>query len=329
MSPTIGVRAAGAPVRTPDWLSGHVWTVGLAALAQLWPGANPPGEHFETVVNDAAIGPVRLTGILSEHPDSETIVVIVHGLSGSARSPYCTRAARAVAAAGYSSLRLSLRGADGSGEDLFHGGTTEDIGAALAAPALAKYRRVLLLGYSAGGHIALRAAVDPVDARLRAVCAVCPPLDLRASTAAFDQPERSYYRRRIFRSLNRAYTAMAARGRALVPADVVFRAESCAERDSLTVVPRFGFRNTADYHERESVAHRLWRLEIPSLLVAARQDPIIPAETLLPAISTASPALGVAWAVRGGHVYFPGDFDLGEAGPLGLESQVIQWLARQ
>src|SRR5262249_43996995 len=159
------------------------------------------------------MGTVRLTGLLSETPGTDTLVLIVHGLSGNALSPYCARAAFAAAQVGYSSLRLSLRGADYSGEDIFHGGTTEDLGAALRAPEIFRYSRVLLLGYSVGGHIALRAAIDRIDSRMRAVCAICPPLDLQAATAAFDRPERRHYRRYIFRDLNRAYAAAAARGR--------------------------------------------------------------------------------------------------------------------
>jgi predicted alpha/beta-fold hydrolase len=98
------------------------------------------------------LGPVRLTGLLSEIAGSETILLIVHGLSGNALSPYCARAARAAGQIGLSSLRLSLRGADYSGEDILHGGIIEDIQVALVAPEIKRYKRVLLLGYSVGGH---------------------------------------------------------------------------------------------------------------------------------------------------------------------------------
>jgi predicted alpha/beta-fold hydrolase len=255
--------------------------------------------------------------------------LIVHGLSGNALSPYCASAAAAAARSGFSSLRLSLRGADYSGEDIFHGGITLDLWAALAAPAIARYRHVLLLGYSVGGHVVLRAAVEQIDARVRAAAAICPPLDLNRATIAFDHPSRSPYRRHIFRGLDRAYAATAARGRVLVPPAVVARARSCRERDSLTVVTRFGFRSAEDYYERESVAPRLVSLRIPSLIIASRHDPLVPVETLTPAIAGASPALRVEWVEAGGHVYFPKSLDLGQPGLPGLEQQVIRWLGEQ
>src|SRR6266481_1063584 len=283
-----------------DGVSGHFWTVSPALLAGVRSPLGPRARAFQTVLEDPDVGSVRLTGLLSEVAGSETVVLIVHGLAGSALSPYCAKAACAAAQAGFSSLRLSLRGADCSGEDIFHGGTVQDLRAALTAPEMARYRRVILLGYSVGGHIALRAAIDEIDPRLCAAAAICPPLDLHAATAAFDQPACRLYRRHIFRGLNKAYAAAAARGRAHVPATLVERARSCRERDSLTVVVRFGFRSAADYYQRESVAPRLCRLLIPSLVVASPHDPIVPAETIVPATAGATHALTLTWAERGG-----------------------------
>ena len=312
--------------RLSDKIKGHLWTVAPALLSFLQPPASPQAQEFRTVLKDPALGPVRLTGLLSEVERAETLVLIVHGLSGNATSPYCASAAQAAAQAGFSSLRLSLRGADYSGEDILHGGITQDLWAALAAPEIAHYKHILLLGYSVGGHIALRAAVEQADPRLRAVAAICPPLDLYHATAAFDHPAQWLYRLHIFRSLNKAYSVTARRGRVQVPPAMVARARFGRERDSLTVVIRFGFRSAEDYYERESVAPRLHRLEIPSLVVMGRHDPLVPAKTVIPAIAGASRALSTMWVEPGGHVYFSKRLYLGQPGPLGLEHQVIRWL---
>ena len=104
------------------------------------------------------------------------------------------------------------------------------------------------------------------------------------------------------------------------------RARSSRERDALTVVVRFGFRSIKEYYERESVASRLHRLRTPALVVANVHDPIVPPETLTPALREASSVLSTIWTNRGGHVYFPSDLHLQQPAPLGLESQVIHWL---
>jgi len=309
--------------------SGHFWTVLPAIAGALLPSLLPDAQPFEATIEDPIAGRVRLTGLHMNQPQSDTLVVLIHGLGGDATSPYIRAAARATIRCGLSALCFSMRGADGSGEDIFHGGLTEDIRVALASPDLARYRRVHIMGFSVGGHLALKAALDRVDARLAAVAAICPPLDLDLATIAFDQPSRAFYRRHVFASVNRVYDRAAARRRFLTPAHEVRRARFCRERDALTVVPRFGFRNPEDYYERESVATRMHHLDIPSLLVAAVYDPIIPAHTLRPAIGDASDALTVRWVEPGGHVYFRSNLDLGFGGALGLELQVLQWLAAQ
>jgi predicted alpha/beta-fold hydrolase len=312
-----------------EQIAGHVWTAAPALRGFVRPPRDREARPFTAVARDPVHGAVRLAGLLREAPRADTLVVIVHGLSGSAEDPYCHAGAMAALEAGCSSLRLSLRGADGSGEDFYHGGLTADLGAALQSPLLARYRRVLLLGYSVGGHIALSAAVERIDPRLYAVAAICAPLDLGAAAANFDAPSLRFYRKVIVGRLDANYAAVAARRPVPTPPERVRRARTCAERDELTVVPRFGFASAADYYARASVASRLPDLVVPSLLVLNRHDPIIPPHTLRAALAGAPRALTVQWVERGGHVFFPGDLDLGQPGSRGLERQVIRWLGRQ
>jgi predicted alpha/beta-fold hydrolase len=234
--------------------------------------------------------------------------------------------ASAAGRAGIASLRLSLRGADLSGEDIYHGGLTDDLRAALASPALRRYRKIFLTGFSVGGQIALRAALDGIDSRIRSVAAICAPLDLAAGADEFDRPSRGIYRAHVFDSLNRVYAATAARRSLPTPVEVVRRARFTRERDELTVVPRFGFRSADDYYQRVQVAYDLHRLDVPSLLVLSENDPMVPIHTLNAAIGSASQALTVARVNGGGHLWFPQRLRLGQTGRPGLENQVTQWL---
>jgi predicted alpha/beta-fold hydrolase len=315
--------------RLRDRLAGHFWTIAPALKAALMPQPAPAAEPFRAVVDDPLLGPVQLNGWLSEVPGSETLALIVHGLAGNADSHYCLAAARAARRAGFSSLRLSLRGADGSGEDIYHGGLVEDLKAALASASLVRYRRVFLVGYSFGGHVALRAAIEKIDPRLQAVAAICPPLDLKATMKACDAPGRRLYRRSINSALNKNYERVAARRKLPTPVSILKRARTCDEWNALAIVPRFGFASLEDYYERASVAADIHRLQLPALIVASENDPIVRPEDVRPALSGASPSLTVQWVRQGGHVHFPSDLDLKQGGPLGLEAQVYSWLGRQ
>lgn len=303
--------------------------MGARLVAALRRPSAPPSLPWETLCRDPAIGPVRLTGALSERPGAVGMALLVHGLGGSSESPYLRTAAAAAAAAGLSALRLNLRGSDRRGGDYFHAGLTDDLRAALASPAVAAAPRVVLLGYSLGGHLALRYLTeDDVDPRVVAAAAVCAPLDLDAGARAIDAPGRWLYRRYLLRHLEEIYAEVARTRPVPVPPARVRQVRRLREFDGLVIAPRFGFRDAEDYYARMSVGPRLGRLARPALLVAARHDPMVPAATLAPSLAAAPPRLTVRWTERGGHVGLPADLDLG-LGPgtaRGVASQAIGWL---
>src|SRR5262245_30035119 len=173
------------------------------------PRLAPPAEPWSVVAADPQLGSVRLRGLLRERPGSDTCVLVVHGLGGTTATHYCVQAAQAVEAAGFSCLRLALRGADRDGEDFYHAGIAADLEAAVASPALRRYQRLLLIGYSLGGHVALRYALAPNDPRVRAVAAICAPLDLELGARHIDAPAAFIYRRHVLSGLNAVYAAVA------------------------------------------------------------------------------------------------------------------------
>ncbi len=312
--------------RRPRLLSGHFWTLAGYLRNQLGRQRAPASKRFEQPVQDPRLGEVRLSGRLSEAGD-RGLVVVLHGIAGSCDSGYAVRVARAAHRAGFSCLRLNMRGSDRSGEDLFHAGLTEDLHAVLSCRELSRFRSQHVLGYSLGGHVALRAATQEVSPRLRSVAAISSPLDLSACATAFDRPASWVYRRRILAELSGLYRRVAARRRLSVSPDRVEMARSLREFDGLTVAPRFGFDDAEDYYRRMSVGPRLASLRVPALLVVGVSDPLVPLATLAPYASPPPAALQVACVDPGGHVGFPATAGLGLDAPSGIERQVLAWLA--
>jgi len=307
-------------------LRGHLWTVAPHLLQRFRRDGDPHARPWTTVLEDPTVGPLRLSGFLHEPVRARALLVVVHGLGGSASSHYAVRAARAAKAAGLACLRLSLRGADGSGEDFYNAGLTEDLRAAVESPEAQRYEALLVLGYSLGGHLALRYAVGQPDPKVRAVAAVCAPLDLKLSQEAIDRPGLALYRHYLLGNLRRLMAAVEARRELPVPLSMLRTVRTLREWDRQTVVPRFGFASPEDYYARASVSPHLARLRMPALLVAAEADPMVPPAALRPSLAAEHGALKVRWVSRGGHVGFPADLDLGFAASPGLESQVLAWL---
>jgi len=306
---------------------GHLWTLGPFVEHGLRPPVPPPSEVFEIHVGDDRHGRVPLRGRWSR-AGRRTCVVAIHGLGGDAGSTYLVAFAKAAWDRGHDVLRYGMRGSDGGGEDLYHAGLAADVNAVLASPALAAYDDLYLVGFSLGGHVALRVATSNPDRRLRAVVAIGSPLDLPRGSAAIDAPKRWPYRAHVVRSLRGLAPRLHARDRLPSSLDEVLRVRTVRDWDRLVVAPRFGYPSADAYYDAESVAPHLSKLSLPSLYVGATHDPMVPADTVLPALATASRALDVRWVKRAGHVGFPAGLDLGEPDRRGLASQVLCWLER-
>jgi len=276
-------------------------------------GAGPRGE------------PVRLSGWLHPRDGADAAILAIHGLGGCTESEYMVRMATVAREADVACLRLNLRGSDRRGEDYYHAGLAGDVHAVLASPALASFRHLYLVGFSMGGHVALRAATEDLDPRVRAVATVCSPLALGPCAAAIDRPNRWLYRRYLMSSLLDIYRAVAARRPVPIAVEEAARITHIREWDEKIVTPRWGFDGPDDYYARASVAPRLDRLRVPALLVAATEDPMVPAEAIRPALARA-PHMTSRWVAPAGHMGFPRDLDLGFDAPRGLEPQILGWL---
>ncbi len=272
---------------------------------------------------------MRLTGQFAPSPDRDVAVLLVHGLGGTADSGYNRALARAAADRGWSSLRIDLRGADGSGEDVYHAGLIEDLRAALESPVLASHRRVYVVGVSLGGHAALRLALSSLP-RLGAVAAVSSPLDLAASCRAIDRRRSFAYRHHVLRALKEDYRHVVARHgtgpRVPSPLRTVEAVRTIHDWDRFVVAPRHGFESVADYHQSMSVGPHLRDLAVPALYVGSPFDPMVPGPAVLPALEGAGDTLRVVMLERGGHVGLPAP-DIDPEAPANLSAQVMAWLA--
>jgi uncharacterized protein len=304
-------------------VAGHGWTVGAELYDRVRPVVAPEATAWSTVLHDPQAGPVRLHGLLRTRADAGTLLLVVHGLGGSPTSPYCRRAAAGAERRGWSCLRLGLRGSTGDGEDLYHAGLGGDLAGALGDPTLRGYDRVLVLGYSLGGHVALSLGLAP-DPRVAAVAVVSAPLDLDRSCAAIDRRRGWVYRRHVLRGLVAGYRAVAARRPVVTPVHDVARVRRLRDWDRLTVVPRFGFADVDDYYRSASVGPRLGALRVPAFYVGMRHDPMVPPWTVAPSLEAAASAgvgerLQARWLDDGGHVAAPGRW----------EDELLAWLDRQ
>ncbi len=281
---------------------------------------------WSTTVTDPSRGSVRLAAEWYEAPGADEAFVLVHGLGGGPSSAYCRSMARGLLARGRSVLNLGMRGAADTGEDLHHCALADDVHEVLAKIDADRYRRLHLVGFSVGGHLALHAARAPRDPRLRSVTAICAPLDLHEASRWIDGPRAAFYRGHVLRGLKAMHRALVRRGtdaQAIANAAAVRRVRTLREWDERSVVPRFRFADVDDYYTRASIAPHLKTLAVPVLLVVAARDPMVPLHVVRPYLPETHDGVVVRVSRAGGHLGFPGDLDLALGADRGLAGQVL------
>jgi predicted alpha/beta-fold hydrolase len=261
----------------------------------------------------------------------DPLALLIHGLSGSHASPNICRLAALLLARRVRVVRMDQRGA-GAGLPLargvYHAGRSDDVRAALAemhqwSPA----SRLLLIGLSLGGALALRLAGEaddrPVPGLSRLV-AVSPPIDLPRCAALLSLPQNRIYEDNFVRDL-----LIAARQRQrffpdLPPLRFPRRRLTMQLFDDLYTAPRSGFADALDYYHRASCAALVANIQIPALILTARDDPFIAIKPF-EALKARSNIL-VRIVNHGGHLGFLG-WD-GCGGIRWAERRIVEWICQ-
>jgi len=245
------------------------------------------------------------------------VVLLVHGLGGSHESGYMRRIAAKLNARGIRAFRMDMRGC-GAGAALarlpFHGGRSADVEAALQAiDRLCPGSPISLAGFSLGGNVILKMLGElgsNVPAALDRAVAFNPPLDLYTSVQHILQPANRYYQKYFLRSLLRlardrserlAETTKSRRDRA------AFRQSGCRtilDFDQNYTAPICGFQNAEDYYRRSSAAPLVGAIRVPTLIVTAADDPLVPVGMFTRLAN--SPAVVTRLVSGGGHLGYIG-----------------------
>jgi predicted alpha/beta-fold hydrolase len=284
------VNAEYAPPR--GWRAAHLQTL----RSRLRPPAAPTDglaatRRLRVAMDDDsgdAIGVVVHTP-LPEPPAAPTpqLVLLVHGLGGSAESPYMLATAARLLKAGIAVARLDLRGAGQSvatSTQMYHAGRTADVRTVLDVlsrqPEAVRRDRTPslgLMGFSLGGNVTLKLLGEPLG-RLPVVggVAVSAPLDLAAGAEYLHHVAFGAYERAMLRGLRadvrRFAGSMSDHDRAAVAA-----ARRLEEFDDAFTARQNGWRDAAEYYAVNSSAQYLPRITVPTLVIHALDDPVVPA----------------------------------------------------
>ena len=317
------------PFTGPAWLpGGHAQTIYPVFLPR--PAiayrrervATPDGDFWDFDWHDTP-------GAAPEAP----LVVVFHGLEGGAQSQYAVHMMALLAAQGWRAVVPHFRGCGGAPNArprAYHSGDHEEIGQMLAAvrARVAPGTPLYAVGVSLGGSALLnwigRAGRDGART-LVAAATVSVPLDLMAAGIAIGQGLNRIYTWHFLTTLKPKALAMARRFPGALDAARIARVRTMWDFDDVVTAPLHGFAGADDYWTRASSKPWLPAVEVPTLVLNARNDPFVPASSL-PGPHEVAAVVRLEQPAAGGHAGFmtgpaPGRLDW-------LPQRIFGWFTR-
>ncbi|WP_053333857.1 YheT family hydrolase [Gemmatimonas phototrophica] len=278
----LGRREPRLPVRTERW-------------------DTPDGDFVELARLDGQRG-----------PDSPRLLLF-HGLEGGVHSHYARAMFREARSRGWAADLLLFRTCGSEPNRLprsYHSGETSDPLWVVRQLVTAFPNAPLgLMGVSLGGNVLckmLGEEGDALPAQVRGAVAMSVPFDLAEASRYIGRGFGAVYEKFFLKSLIPKALAKISRHPELAPLQVVRQARTLWQFDDAFTAPLHGFRDAADYYARASSLPYLSRIQRPTLLLSAVDDPFLP-PAVLDRVRTelaGNSAVEMEFPARGGHVGF-------------------------
>jgi predicted alpha/beta-fold hydrolase len=270
----------------PPWYlrSGQIQTVLASMSLRAW-GKNPVRNAAREITIRTPQG-IQLQGYHSPQNSADTpgLVILLHGWEGSAESTYIACTGKALYQRGYDIFRLNFRDHGSShhlNQGIFYAVLLEEVFQAVQhVCSMTEEKSVFLAGFSLGGNFALRIARrmrhEPIE-NLRHVVAISPVLDPEKATVSIDRQTmiRWYFLKKWLESLQIK--------QGLFP-DVydfseVYKLDTIMAVTEKMIEQYSDYDSASEYFKGYSILNdALDDLSVPTTIVTAADDPIIPVE---------------------------------------------------
>ena len=242
------------------------------------------------------------------------LVVMFHGLEGDSSSHYARSIMGLFQELGWRGAVVHFRGCSGTPNRLpraYHAGDSEEIDRILLKitdknQSLNSNTQLYVIGISLGGNALLKwlgeqgkKACHLIDG----VATVSVPLDLAAAGKALDSGFNQIYTQHFLGTLKKKVLKKLDNFPGLFDAVAVAECTTLYQFDNLVTAPLHGFSNTDEYWTLSSSKPWLKHIQVPTLVINARNDPFMPS-SFLPAQTDVSCSVLLEFPAEGGHVGF-------------------------
>ena len=289
----------------PPWyqFNGHLQT--------LWPGIFREIKDFQYERYRLELEDGDFLDLDWKKNDSEDLIIIAHGLEGHSERPYVMGLAKLASSAGWDILAWNCRSCSGEMNRLpkmyYHGDTADQLSVLDYARGVKPYKRIVLTGFSMGGAIVLKTLgkhAQELPAEVVGGLAYSVPCDLSKSAESLDWKKNRLYKKRFLNKLATKFKAKNDQFPGMIDVSKIEDVDQWIDFDEWFSAPMNGFRDAAEFYYNGSCKNWLDGVQVPTLLMTAHNDPIIPQACIPVEQIKAHDHVHLMMSQQGGHVGF-------------------------
>jgi len=243
--------------------------------------------------------------------NGRNLVVVLHGLEGSADRPYVRGIIQIMNKEGWDGVGLNFRGCSGTPNRLprgYHSGDTGDLKFLLnKIISEANYESICLVGFSLGGNVTMKFLGElgkDLPVLIKRAVGISVPVDLYGSCLEIQRFQNRIYLNSFLKSLKEKIQLKSDVLASQVDLEAAYEAKDFFGFDGLVTAPLHGFSSATHYYKSSSSLQFLPNITIPVLLINALNDTFL-SETSYPIeLAKSSKNIHLATPKYGGHVGF-------------------------
>jgi len=301
---------ASSKYKAPTWIGGkHAQTI-IPALFRKVTGVEYLRERISTDDDD-------FLDLDWSRVGGHKLIIFSHGLEGNSYSPYVLGMVKEFNARGWDALAWNFRGCSGEPNHTirtYSGGSINDLKNVVDHANKMKYREICLIGSSLGGNITLKYAGDyktDIPSSVKRICVFSVPCDLYACARNLSHGVNRFYLNRFMTTLKAKMSAKAKLYPGLFSSIQFDKIQDFIDYDNWITAPLSGFKDAIHYYVECSSKHSIPKIEHPTLIVNALNDPFLHPACFPHEECQRSPHVTLERPYDGGHQGFIKDHIIG------------------
>jgi predicted alpha/beta-fold hydrolase len=263
---------------------------------------------------------------------SKRLIITIHGLEGSSNSSYVLSLCHYFNQKDIDVLALNLRSCSGELNkklESYHSGKTEDLHQTIQfVKQNYQYDSIYLVGYSLGGNIVLKYMGEyakRTPSILKCAVGISVPCDLEGSANAIAKKENYFYNRNFLKTLKiKSLKKLKTHKNHQLDKNKIAKVTNFKDFDDAFTAPSNGYKDAEEYWLKNSSLFFIPKINKPSLLITALDDPFLSASCYPFKIADNSDKFYILATKFGGHVGYCETYNMSKN--LWLEKQIENFL---